>query len=559
MRGSSVVLVALLTSGSAQAAPALTSFTIDGKALVNGVSRASCASTAELALRFTTQDLVLDNYTLEFARWPIDRGLCQSKRDDVDLEFVGDAVEIARSDLRNFAGTITLADLVGADCAVDAAGARQSFNYCVMLSDPNDSINALLRAGVRVDYDTALPAQPTITNVVAGDGRITLTLKQEAVVDNETLTSVAQYRACPDAGATIATSACGAVSRLKSADANGLDVVVGSLKNGTTYEFQALLKDDFGNVSTPSDFKLATPSSTKGPLSLYNGGDNALSFAPSCASTSATPSVLWFTVLVCFVVAVRRRRHGGAIALGVMLLSATASRAELGQMTVGMGVSPYKPDIDSEVNKGKRIFPLYQCFFGGDTLVEIGGDLDTHLWDGFGSLQVAAGFSAAQARGFAQPNTTTTTCQAQTKTAVELTVAKINPGLVYRFDPLLDRFGFPLVPYARAALVVAGYVFTKDGAFDSGGKSVGARVGVEGALGLMLALDFLDSLDPFVPDATRRGRANGTFDHTFIFVEGAYQDVSSFSQPGLVLTPIDAFIGTKQPILWRAGIAVELL
>jgi len=75
----------------------------------------------------------------------------------------------------------------------------------------------------------------------------------------------------------------------------------------------------------------------------------------------------------------------------------------------------------------------------------------------------------------------------------------------------------------------------------------------------MLALDFLDVIDPFSPGTTRRARASGVFDHTFLFVEGAFQDVTSFGAPGFDLSPRDDFGGTGLPVSWRAGLAVELL
>jgi hypothetical protein len=169
----------------------------------------------------------------------------------------------------------------------------------------------------------------------------------------------------------------------------------------------------------------------------------------------------------------------------------------------------------------------------------------------------------AQANGFAQPLEAGDlgTCQEPTKTPTQLTLLSLRPGLTYRFDPLLDWVGFPLVPYGRIGLVGMGYMWSRDGKLgvDNGHNPIGVRYGWEGAVGLMLALDFLDWIDPFTPQSTRRARANGVFDHTFIFVEGAFADVTSFGQPGFDLSPRDAFVGTGLPATFRAGLAVELL
>ena len=151
-------------------------------------------------------------------------------------------------------------------------------------------------------------------------------------------------------------------------------------------------------------------------------------------------------------------------------------------------------------------------------------------------------------------------CEASTETVVQLTLLKLRPGLTYRADQLLDWFKIPLVPSGRVGLVAAGFAFTKEGAFETGGvEPMGLRFGWEAAAGLMVALDFLDAIDPFVPDTTRRARANGTFDHTFLFAEGAWQPVDTFGRPGLVLSPDDEFIGTHMPVMWKLGVAVELL
>src|SRR5262249_2007182 len=154
------------------------------------------------------------------------------------------------------------------------------------------------------------------------------------------------------------------------------------------------------------------------------------------------------------------------------------------------------------------------------------------------------GFDVSQAQGKAQPTSTlsTHTCGKPTSTDVQLSLGKFRPGITYRLDPLLDWWQIPFVPYGRLGLVVEGYLFTKGGSFDTGGQKtgtteanigpVGLRFGWEAAGGMMLALDFLDSIDPFVPDTTRRGVANGTFDHTFLFVEADWQPVTSFGSPG---------------------------
>lgn len=231
----------------------------------------------------------------------------------------------------------------------------------------------------------------------------------------------------------------------------------------------------------------------------------------------------------------------------------------LGRTTLSLSVGSYKPNLDANTT-----FPVYDCMFSGSTLPLIGGAGDVHLWDGFGSLQFSTGLGITQASGFAQPPEAAASgnCEKATTTKVQASFAVLRAGLTYRFDPLLDLVHIPLVPYGRVGLVGMGYVFTKNNSFASTGdriNPVGVRYGYEAAVGLMLALDFLDKFDPFAPDVTRRARANGIFDHTFIYVEGATLQVNSFGAAGFDLSSRDDFLNSGLPASFTAGVAVELL
>lgn len=231
----------------------------------------------------------------------------------------------------------------------------------------------------------------------------------------------------------------------------------------------------------------------------------------------------------------------------------------LGRNSMSLTIGAYEPNIDANSK-----FKVYDCMFDGSTLPLLGGGGDFHLFDGFGSLQLSGGMDITQANGFAQPVSAASsgTCEEPTITRVQISFVMLRAGLTYRFDPLLDWWGVPLVPYGRLGLVGVGYLFSKDGEFVSQGDKhnpIGARYGYEGAVGAMLALDFLDFIDPFAPYGTHRARANGLFDHTFFFVEGAAQSVTNFGAPGFDLSSKDDFLHTGLPVLWRAGVAVELL
>jgi hypothetical protein len=238
-----------------------------------------------------------------------------------------------------------------------------------------------------------------------------------------------------------------------------------------------------------------------------------------------------------------------------------------GRTTLALSFGEYKPNLDSEKTSTGNIFPIYGCFYKDANLPEVGADADFHVWDGFGSLQLSLGLAVSQASGFTQPLSTTSTgaCGTPTTTPTQLTMLKLKPGVTYRFDPLLDSVGFPLVPYGRIGLIGLGYMFTTNGKIDTGGQAqskpvnpLGARFGYEAAVGLSLALDFLDPIDPFIPDTTQRARSNGAFEHSYLFVEGAFQDITTFGQPGFVFSPSENLFATGWPVTLRAGVAVEL-
>lgn len=256
-------------------------------------------------------------------------------------------------------------------------------------------------------------------------------------------------------------------------------------------------------------------------------------------------------------------------------LVAVPAAAYPGQLTTTIKVGPYVPAIDSEVRDGEKITPIYSCFFEDGILPMginpmLGVDLDLHVFDLFGSLEAGVGLSFTQARGTALSvaSTTTGACGGGEGTgSVELTIGMMRPALTYRLDPLLDYFGFPLVPYARVGLLGAVYAFTADGAWDNptssnGHNPLGLRFGWEGAVGLMLALDFIDMRQFWSLVANRSWpplHKSRILEHAFLLVEAQTQSIDTFGQPGLVLTPEDRVFGTRLPLMVNIGVAMEIM
>lgn len=597
-----LVAAVVLGATAAAAQPSVTEMTIDGKtSLTEGYNRADCAVTTTMPMRVRVS-VDQPSYFARFVLAPsgLPGGDCPVDMQEPELIEVFAPQQLdAISGVLELDRNVTAAELMTASACGDEGMRFTDGTLCMQLTVNEADLTALAVQGIALDFDTTTPPAVTIDEVKLGDGSATLTLGG-VPDDDESYTVIIEVRACPeedaaDAGTvvdagTTEDGTCGATGAFTEATFDeGATFEIKGLDNETRYEARVSLRDDFDNVGPVSALVVLEPAPDLGTLDLYDGAGGDLSCAPSCG-TGATSSAANAGLGGLFLFGLTRRgrrffgrhlahsvhrtvdrsveRTGGRVASLLLLaaLFASPARADFGQQTLSLAVSPYKPAIDSEIVAhepvSQSVFPVYRCMFQGATLAEIGGDADTHLFDGFGSLQLSVGLNLAQARGKAQPTSVLDTgeCGASTDTDVELSLLKLRPGLTYRADQLLDWFSVPLVPYGRVGLVAAGFAFTKSGAFETGGVDpVGMRFGWEAAAGLMIALDFLDAIDPFVPDTTRRARANGTFDHTFLFAEGAWQQLDSFGRPGLVLSPDDEFLGTRMPVMWKLGVAVELL
>jgi hypothetical protein len=495
---------------------------------------------------------------------------------------------------------IDRAKLMGTgSCATDdapEAAQRAEFFFCVQVFALPGDLTALGAAQVAVDVDTTLPPIPTVVDVRGGNESVIVTVEPIVSADGDATSFLVQSRACADdfvaegegegegegEAEGSSTSSCGATGDWLETTGAAPEVEVAAA-TGSTIELRVMAVDDFGNRSDATETTLASPAANLSALALYGGAPNAMSCAPSNCSDADAAWLLGGMSLW----RLRRRssssqarehrrkkagktsRLFGLVCVVVGLGSASAAHAagefqgpahrDLGRMTLSLGLSSYVPSIDRT-----STFPVYECFFDDAVLGAVGGNADFHVFDGFGSLQLTTGLGFTQAKGFAQPPLAATTgrCEKATDTSVELTLALLRAGVTYRFDPLLDHFGVPLVPYGRMGLLGIGYLFSVDGVGDTQNprqNPSGSRVGIEAAAGLMLALDFMDALDPFTPGATRRARAAGVFDHTFVYVEGAYQDVRSFGAPGFDFSPRDDFLDSGLPVSWTVGLAVELM
>ncbi len=585
MRRLALISLLALTSTTAGAQATFSRFDLDGQEQ-HRLNAADCGG-EDMAL-FLEATVQLNQYQLRFVEYPRigPLGGCPTDRiEPLATEIFPDETIVPTGGVILLQRDLARADLMG-DASCTGDGRREAVYICAQLFALPGDLQALATASLTFDIDTTLPPPATITGVAGANGKVTVgvSVDDDGAVDSYTFR--VEHRLCPDEENPLDETAevdpdsgCGAAVAFESTE-GAAPIVDVPVENGRTVELRVVTLDDFGNEAEPTAWVQATTVADLSPLALYDGDKNALSCdTSSCADADAAALFGALALL-----RLRRRRPAprrssstrpGLLTPLVMvfaLVGASGASAQshpddpesrrlwrgLGRGTLSMALGAYRPNLDAGTT-----FPVWDCFFDDTTLPQITGGGDLHLWDGFGSLQLGVAMDIAQANGFAQPLEAAElgACQEPTTTATQLTLLSVRPGLTYRFDPLLDWFGVPFVPYGRIGLVGVGYMWSKDGevSADNGHNPIGARYGWEGAVGLMLALDFLDWIDPFTPQSTRRARANGVFDHTFIFVEGAFSDVTSFGQPGFDLSPRDAFLGTGLPATFRAGLAVELL
>jgi hypothetical protein len=232
----------------------------------------------------------------------------------------------------------------------------------------------------------------------------------------------------------------------------------------------------------------------------------------------------------------------------VALASAQAAQARPLDLTLEARVGPYLPDTDPyrganalDVSRGASAFA---CSFGLGVRPVVFVSPSITVFDLFGTLTLGGevGFYSVRAKRLSNA----LDCSSHTAvTSDELTIVPLLATVTYRFDWALDRFSVPVVPYGRLGLGGAGYLITQDGKFPTGYLSsdgqrkdaVGFSLGGKVAVGMMVALDFLE------PMRALRARAKNIYKHTFVFVEVAGFDAGMYENTLIDLLPRQSYIG----------------
>lgn len=175
-------------------------------------------------------------------------------------------------------------------------------------------------------------------------------------------------------------------------------------------------------------------------------------------------------------------------------------------------LSPFTPLIDrrfADVDLGER---PYQAIFGGTPLLMGEIELEYQFFQKFGSL--ALGASVGYGEKFGHARAAISGSEIPQGTGLRLLPAKAL--LVYRFDWVKEHYHFPLVPYAKGAVVMMPWWVVNGVKLEANGF----KFGLAGVLGLSLELDFID------PRLARDFDNSVGVNHTYIFAEFTAQDMT---------------------------------
>ena len=174
----------------------------------------------------------------------------------------------------------------------------------------------------------------------------------------------------------------------------------------------------------------------------------------------------------------------------------------------------------------------YETIFGNKSMLYGGGEFGFIFWRGYGSASV--GFSAGYAEKYA-PALLVTAGPDNGQPSTEKTALIIFPlrvPLSYRFDLTWTRWGIPLVPYAKLALLMTPWRVTKGGSTEvvNGLSGSGMKWGYGFTLGVAFVLNVLS------PQMAKDMVTDTGIRTTYVFAEYNYDKLDDFGKVGLNLS-----------------------
>lgn len=424
----------------------------------------------------------------------------------------------------------------------------------------NNASTLNLVAGTTYTYSTLIPTVSDITNIQETHGQIAFSVAAN--------TSAATYTTCYglSSGGDISGTNC--PSPFVTQTDSQPNIVLQDLTDFKQYTFKVQLTDSSGDTGPWSDAHFATPGPVATPLQHLDLPTDPVS--TSCQSTSSPSTLLSFIVVALALWRVRKQQnkqeshgHNSFFLLCLGFLFSTTALGDAGQISLGIQGSPYLPNIDGSRQAGGNPIdiPVYQRFFQTDPnnptgpwQALMGIDLNVHLLDSVGTLQIGMSANYAYAAGAGRKLQADGSIDwGNSNGNVALHMLQLRPHLTYIYDQYIEDV--PFAPFVRAGLVGAGYLWNYNGAPDTSGQAdgqnpLGARFGYELAAGLYFLMDVLE------PDAANGARSRGVYDHVYLRAEIAFMPINNFYSSGLDFSPIGLF-GSPLPLLFTGALVIE--
>lgn len=338
--------------------------------------------------------------------------------------------------------------------------------------------------------------------------------------------SAAGYESCgltSAPGATMLTPADPTQLCSAALPASTTSVRVTGLGNGTAYTVAVIAIDPSGGTSAPSSPAVVTPQPTMSFWDKYKqaGGEASGCSLVRLGASGEGRAVAGAIAILIVAIRLRRRRERPNRArqvawLWVLLVSSTARAedsffqepsmkdtsdapfAESGASRLGsppkwgvqIGVSLYRPDVDSEFKDGTH--PYADTFSNSRHLLSV-AELDRYLFRYFGTWGVGlrSGYYRASAAAFLGDGVTRSGDQTR------LRLIPTSLSLLYFANGLPGLRKIPLTPYAKLGL--DGTVWTASSTGGSSSQS-GLSMGWHATAGLLLGLGWIVSSPTYADD-----------------------------------------------------------
>jgi hypothetical protein len=210
-----------------------------------------------------------------------------------------------------------------------------------------------------------------------------------------------------------------------------------------------------------------------------------------------------------------------ALAASSALAESIANAPNYGEspknMAVELRLGAYLPMVDSAFTTSPG---PYQKTFGNGMMLLGELEIDRQLWQRFGSIAIGISGGYTEKYGHAIADTTGAT----TGEAVSLQLIPLKLLAVYRFDWLQQKYGIPLVPFAKFGLAATYWWASKGGQLEMADGMNGRNVswGVAGMAGIAFLLDILD------PRLARDFDSGVGVNHSYIFAEFNFTEINNF-------------------------------